>query len=74
MEPAVRREVAKDGQGLNRLAQPHLIPDDHPSLNQRELGPELLVATERDDDLAQVQVHLADGGHDLFREISLARL
>ena len=74
MEPAVRREVAKDGQRLNCLAQPHLIPDDHPTLNQRELGPELLIATERDDDLAQVQVHLADGGHDLFRKISLARL
>lgn len=42
------REMGERGDGLHGLAEPHLVPEDHPLLRQREPRPEGLVATQGD--------------------------
>jgi hypothetical protein len=72
MRSAPGRQVAHGGKRLHRLAKAHLVAEDHPLLNQRELRAERLVATQRCLDPGLVEGMHADLLGDLGGEEALA--
>jgi len=66
--------VRQTGQRLDRLAQAHLVADDHPPLREGEPGAERLVAAQVDPAQRVVQRLALDPLHHLIGQVALGRL
>ena len=67
-----RPQVGDRGEGLDGLAEAHLVADDHPPLRQGEPGAERLVAAQGRRDEGQVKRLVADPFSHLGRKEALS--
>jgi len=69
------REVSDRRQRLDRLAESHLVPDDHLPLTDDEPGREVLVLAEaREGEQIRVQLDALDQADQTFREVAVGVL
>lgn len=70
----VGREMREHGDGLDGLAEPHLVTEDHPALGEREPRTERLVSAERDPPVGVVEPLRVHPVRDLGRQEPLSGL
>ena len=64
---AFRAKVCQYGECFYGLSEAHFVADNDLALDEREAGPEALIAAQRSREMLSVKLQLAHGKHDVIR-------